>query len=95
MLFVGNGALTMKPVLETHGMSFHYNQLDIRQLDGCKLVASVQISDNVLALMTRLNARTAGIRQVLRKIDKLEAGPRNSALSLLFSKPNCGAWRIL
>jgi hypothetical protein len=85
VLFVGNGKLTMKPVLEAPGMSYHYDQLDIRQLDGGKLIASGQISDNLLGVLAKLDDATQGIRKVLRKIAKLGVGKRNAALSLLFA----------
>src|SRR5689334_7658674 len=55
VLYVGNAKLTMKPGLETRGMSFRYDQVDIRQLDARRLSESVQVSDNVLAVLARLD----------------------------------------
>jgi predicted transposase YdaD len=86
VLFVGNQALTMAAGFETHGMSFHYDLLDIRRIDGGQLLESTELSDNLLAMLTKLEDSTEGIREVLRKIDKLRTkSQRNDALAQLFA----------
>jgi predicted transposase YdaD len=85
LLFVGNRKLTMRPRLETRGMSFRYEQVDIREMDGERLIESKKLSDNVLGLLARLDNTAEGIRKVLLKIARLNPGERQDALALLFS----------
>ena len=86
LLYVGSGKLTMRPLLETHGMSFHYDQLDIRQLDGGKLMESRQILDNIAAVLVKLDDEAGSIRKVVRKIGKIKSRrERDTALATLFS----------
>jgi len=84
VLYVGNGRLRMKPVLLTRGMRFHYAQLDIRQLDGRKLLESARISDNILGLLAGFEERTAAIQTVLKRIAGLKKERREEALLRLF-----------
>ena len=66
-------------------MSFRYGQLDIRQLDGSKLIDSSHFSDNVLGVLARLDDATDGISRILKRIGKMKRkSERENALSLLF-----------
>ena len=85
VLYVGDGTLGMKAALTTHGMSFHYDLIDIRNLDGRSLLASGRLADNILAVFARMDDSGESVRQILLKIAKLEEGERNDALRLLFA----------
>jgi len=52
----------------------------MRELDSEPLLASLQIEDNVLAILTRLRDRRAAIRKILEKIASLKEPARRAAL---------------
>ena len=87
-LYVGNDKMRMPDRIEAEGLSFRYRLIDIRDLDGAALLASDELSDNLLAVLGRLDDRMDAIRRILAKIVRLEPGKRHDAfLRLLLT---CG-----
>jgi hypothetical protein len=85
VLYVGNARLAMVPGIETQGLSFRYNQLDIRTLNGTRLLDSARFSDNVLSVLARLDDVHDGIARILKRIGNMKRkSDREAALSLLF-----------
>lgn len=80
LLFVGNEPLRMKPGFRAPGMDFHYQQLDIRDLDGTALLASDRISDNILAIFAGLGDSPEDLRRILQKIVAMPRDQRDSLL---------------
>jgi predicted transposase YdaD len=85
VLFVGDGAMTMKSALNTHGMSFHYDLIDIRDLDAHKLLSSGHLADNILAVFASMDDSREGVHQILLNIAKLEEVRRNDEIRLLLA----------
>ena len=83
VLYVGTPPLRMASRLEGPGISFSYELIDMRDLDGDVLLASEQVGDNVLAILTRLRDQRAAVREVVHKICLLEDTQRGIALRQL------------
>jgi hypothetical protein len=83
-LYVGEAALRMSDRIEGPDVSVRFHLVDIRDLDGEKLLASANMGDNVLAVLTRLCEEPRAVRRVLERI---AAGPpeeRSQAFAELF-----------
>lgn len=83
VLYVGEAPLRMAPRLEGPDVSFRYRVVDIRELDGERLLASEQVGDNVIAILTRLRDREGAIHEIVRRISELEGSQRELALRQL------------
>jgi hypothetical protein len=82
-LYVGEPRLRMKNSLEGPGLAFWFELVDIRELDGVRLLASRELGDNVLAVLTRLGSQPDIVRRVLKRIAVGPAGKRDLALAEL------------
>lgn len=78
VLYVGTPPLRMASRLEGPGISFSYELIDMRDLDGDVLLASEQVGDNVLAILTRLRDQRAAVREVVQRISLLEDTQRGN-----------------
>jgi predicted transposase YdaD len=58
--------------------------VDIRDLDGEGLLASGNIGDNVLAVLTRIGEQAKGVRRILTRIAAGPPSARDEALAELF-----------
>jgi hypothetical protein len=83
-LYVGGAPLRMRDRFEGPGVSVRFLLVDIRDLDGEQLLASANMGDNVLAILTRIGGRMAGARRALERIAAGPAGQRDDALAELF-----------
>ncbi len=83
VLYVGEAPLRMAPRLEGPDVSFRYRVVDIRELDGERLLESEQVGDNVIAILTRLRDREGAIHEIVRRISELEGSQRELALRQL------------
>ncbi len=86
MLYVGQAALAMNPVLEgaeegRTGFAFRYTLVDARNLESGPLLDSEHVQDNVLAILTRLQDRARAIRQILERISAAEEPARQTLLA--------------
>jgi len=68
VLYVGEAPLRMENSLTGPCLSFQYRILDIRELDGERLLNSDQIGDNVIAVLARVRNKRAAVRRILRSI---------------------------
>jgi hypothetical protein len=83
VLYVGEAPLRMKDNVESPGVSVRFHLVDIRDLDGERLLASANLGDNVLAVLTRLGEQPKAVRRILDRIAKGRTGERNQALAEL------------
>jgi hypothetical protein len=83
VLYVGEPALRMSPGLEGPRFSFSYELIDLRDLEGEPLLASEQVGDNVIAILTRLRDRRGAIHEIVGRISGLEGSQRELALGQL------------
>jgi hypothetical protein len=81
VLYVGERKLRMNSRLSGPDSEFQYTLIDARDLDGSVLLASKQIEDNLMAVLTRLDDRTGAIRKILGRIASLEQPARRDALA--------------
>ena len=84
VLYVGEARLRMKSSIEGPDLSFRFHMVDIRDLDGERLLASENMGDNVIAILTRLGGERDAVRRILKRIAGAPAGVRDAALAELF-----------
>jgi hypothetical protein len=83
-LYVGEAPMRMKDRIEGPGVSVRFHLTDIRDLDGERLLASANLGDNVLAVLTRLGEQRQAVRRILERIAAGRRGERDGALAELF-----------
>jgi predicted transposase YdaD len=83
-LYVGEAPLRMRDHIEGPGVSVRFQLVDIRDPDGERLLASANIGDNVLAVLTRLGEQRDAVRRILERIAAARRGERDGALAELF-----------
>ncbi len=82
-LYVGESDLRMETRLSGPGLAFEYELIDARDLDGHLLLESAGLSDNVLAVLTRLRDRQSAVREIIRKVSDAESQSRDLYLEAL------------
>jgi hypothetical protein len=82
-LYVGEAPLRMKDRIEGPNLFVRFHLVDIRDLDGEKLLASADIGDNVLAILTRLSEQPKAVRRILERIAAGRPEERDTALAEL------------
>ena len=60
VLYIGQAPLTMTHQFHTPAMRFHYELVDVRQFDGDELLASGDLGDAMLALLTGVDKEKVG-----------------------------------
>lgn len=83
VLYVGEAPLTMGSELRGPDVSFRYRMIDIRDLDGDRLLESEETGDNVSAILARLRDHSSAIHKSVGRIAGLPAAERDAALSQL------------
>jgi len=73
----------MKDRVDSPNVSVRFHLVDIRDLDGEKLLASAHVGDNVLAVLTRLSERPKVVRRILDRIAAASPSERDRALAEL------------
>jgi hypothetical protein len=64
-------------------LSFRYRLIDIRELDGDRLLDSEEVGDNVIAILARLRDDRAAVRRIVQRIAGIPAAGRQPAMSQL------------
>jgi len=83
LVYLGEAPLTMQSELSGPRLSYSYRIVDIRDLDGERLLASPEVGDNIVAILTRLPDRRATIRRIVERIRGLGPGEREAMLRRL------------
>jgi hypothetical protein len=83
VLYVGEAPLRMKDRVEGPDVSVRFHMVDIRDLDGERLLASGNLGDNVLAVLTRLSEQPKVVRRILERIAAGQPEERDQALAEL------------
>ena len=83
VLYVGEPPLGMDNELRGPDMSFRYRIIDIRDLDGDRLLESEESGDNVIAILARLRDHRGAVRKIVARLADLPAGERETALQQL------------
>lgn len=84
LLYVGDAPLRMAAELTGPDLSFRYKAIDIKDLDGERLLASDQVGDNVIAILTRLRDRNEAVWKILLRVADQPPAIRETALAQLF-----------
>jgi len=85
VVYVGSGPLRMPDHLTGPAFSFRYELIDIRALDGEQLLASPQTSDNVMAVLAKLQNERAAMETIVRKIGESDVEQRAFYLQALLT----------
>jgi len=83
LLYVGEAPLRMESELRGSDFWFRYRTIDIRDLDGERLLESEQAGDNVIAILARLRDHKDAVRRIVERIAGLVAADRETALGQL------------
>jgi Domain of unknown function (DUF4351) len=83
VLYVGEDPLRMESELSSPDFSFRFRILDIRDLDGERLLESDRVGDNVIAVLARLRDQREAVQRIIGRIAGLEAAEREAALKAL------------
>jgi predicted transposase YdaD len=83
VLYAGESDLRMATSLEGPRFTFSFEVIDLRDLNGEALLASDNVGDNVLAIVTRLRDQRSAIDEILRKIATLDDTKRQQAIEQL------------
>jgi hypothetical protein len=83
-LYVGEAPLRMRDGIDGPGVSVRFHLVDIRELDGEQLLASTNVGDNVLAVLTRLGEQPSVVRRILDRIAAGSSEERDQTLAELF-----------
>jgi hypothetical protein len=83
MVYVGEGPLQMEDELRGPDLWFRYRALDIRELDGERLLKSDAVGDNIVGLLAGCTDNRTAVRTILGKIAALIPGEREAILAEL------------
>jgi len=84
LVYLGSAPLTMGSELNGPRLSYSYRIVDIRDLDGERLLASPEVGDNIVAILTSLPDRRATVRRIVERIATLGPGEREAMLRRLW-----------
>jgi hypothetical protein len=83
LLYVGDEPPRMETALQGPNLDYSYRLIDVRDLDGERLLKSDRVDDNVIALLTRLSDRRRVAQLVLQQIAVLAPPGREEAFERL------------
>jgi predicted transposase YdaD len=83
VLYVGEAPVSMETELHGPGFKFEYSLIDIRTLDGERLLESEQVGDNVIAILARLRDDKDAVHRIVERIAGLATTERETALAQL------------
>jgi hypothetical protein len=83
VLYVGEARLTMQKELRGADVLFQYRLIDIRTLNGDRLLESDDVGDNVIAILAGLRDHGSAVRKIVERIAGLAAAARETALAQL------------
>jgi predicted transposase YdaD len=84
VLYVGRGPMRMPTAFQEGRMSFDYELVNLRDLDGELLLGSRDLGDNVLAVLAKLADRKDAVARIVRSIGKLPGLDRDDAIQQLY-----------
>ena len=80
---MGEAQLTMQKELRGADVLFQYRLIDIRTLNGDRLLESDDVGDNVIAILAGLRDHGSAVRKIVDRIAGLAAAARETALAQL------------
>jgi hypothetical protein len=92
VLYVGEPQPRMDNKLSGANVSFEYRLIDIRSLNGDRLLESDDAGDNVIAILAGLRDHEDAVRKIIRRIGGLAEAQREKALPSCLSSQGYGVW---
>lgn len=83
LLYVGEAPMHMQNELRGPDLSFQYGLIDIRTLDGDRLLESQEVGDNVIAILAQLRDDKKAVHKIVERIAGLAIAERETALAQL------------
>jgi predicted transposase YdaD len=83
LLYVGEAPLRMETELRGPDVLFRYHALDIRTLDGDRLLESPALGDNVIAVLAKLGDQKQAVRKIVKRIAQSPPAEQSAALAQL------------
>ena len=83
VLYVGEPQLGMASKLSGPDVLFQYRVIDIRTLNGDRLLESEEVGDNVIAILARLRDDKEAVHRIVERIAGLAMAERETALAQL------------
>jgi len=83
LLYVGEAPLRMASELRGDDVWFRHRAIDIRDLDGERLLESAEVGDNVIAILARLRDQKDAVRRIVERIAGLMPSERETAFGQL------------
>jgi hypothetical protein len=83
LLYVGEAPMHMQNELRGPDLSFQYGLIDIRTLDGDRLLESEGVGDNVIAILAQLRDDKKAVHKIVERIAGLAIAERETALAQL------------
>jgi hypothetical protein len=83
LVHVGDAPVTMKTELRGPALSYSHRLVDIRDVDGERLLASPRVGDNIVAILPRLPDIRGSVHRILERIAGLSPEQREGALRRL------------
>ena len=81
VLYVGEAPLRMTGNLSGPNCRFDCRIVDIRELDGERLLESDQIGDNIIGVLARVNDQREAVKRILGRIAALDSAERGRAFA--------------
>jgi predicted transposase YdaD len=96
VLYVGKAPMRMERTYRSEDdLNFKFDLVDIRELDGERLLHSRGLGDNVLAILTGLGDNPEAVRKIVSRIAKLDDEERQSTLQQLSILAGLREWEPL
>ena len=73
----------METTLRGPSLQYSFRLVDVRDLDGERLLRSPVVDDNIIVLLTKLKDVRGSVQQLLQRIAGLDAGEREEAFARL------------
>jgi hypothetical protein len=83
VLYVGESPMRMECKVRVPDLSFQYGLIDIRKLDGDRLLESGDMGDNVIAILAHLRDDKEAVHRIMARIAALPMAEKETALAQL------------
>ena len=83
VLYVGREPVRIASGIQHETLQFRYSVVDIRELEAAPLLESASLSDNLLAILCRLEEPRTVVRRILGRLGSLPAKAASDALEQL------------
>lgn len=83
LLYVGEAPMRMESKLRGPDLTFAYRLIDMRSLNGERLLESGNVGDNVIAILAQLRDHKEAVHRIVARIAGLAAVERETALAQL------------